>query len=67
MNDFDIQNMEIKISYLERHVEEQDKEILRLNQEIALVAKELTRLKGKFESQQDSKNDAPVDERPPHY
>ena len=67
MNDLSRQNLEAKITFLERHVEQQDKEILRLSQELAIVAKELSALRGKVEDQAEPKNEPSPDERPPHY
>ena len=67
MNNLDIQNLENKIAFLERHVEVQDKEMLRMNRELAKVAKELTDLRDRIDSQTDTKNEASEDERPPHY
>jgi len=67
MNNLDIQNLETKIAFLERHVEEQDKEIFRLNRELAIVAKGLTDLRDKFDSQSETKKTSDENERPPHY
>ena len=67
MNNLDIQKLENKIAFLERHVEEQDKEMLRMNRELAMLAKGLTDLRDRFDSQSEAKNEASEDERPPHY
>ncbi len=58
--------LESKIAFLERHVEEQDKVILSLRKEIDLIAQQVANLKHTIHDSQ-SLSDAPIDEKPPHY
>lgn len=67
MNDLDIRKLENKITFLERHVEEQDKEMLRMNSELAAVAKGLADLRDRIESRFEANKESSEDQRPPHY
>lgn len=64
----EIQRLEEKIAYLERHVTEQDKAMLEMGDELARLRREMKALRGRLEQ-----GDAPgpggelPDERPPHY
>ncbi len=68
MSDLAIQELETKFAFLERHVEEQDHIILKLQQTVDLLVKELKLLKEK----QDDENHGSsatneIDVKPPHY
>ncbi|MEM9159586.1 MAG: SlyX family protein [Verrucomicrobiota bacterium] len=67
MSNESIQDLEVKISFLERHVEEQDRVILELRQEIDLMKSELLKVKETLESKSDTAETSPAEERPPHY
>ena len=61
-------DLEIKLAFLERHIEEQDKVILGLSNEMAALKRALARLTENFDQSQDGPaSAAPEDERPPHY
>jgi len=60
-----IQHLEEVISYLENHVAEQDKEMLKLQQKTDLLIKELKKLHARIEEEDDGE-DLPF-EKPPHY
>jgi SlyX protein len=63
-----LRNLEEKIAYLERHVTEQDKAMLELAEELALVRRELKvlRLQRAGGPAGDDAGPEPA-ERPPHY
>lgn len=67
MSDPVIQELQIKQTYLERHVEEQDRVILALQSEIDKLRRELSRLEDKIPSARSDGADLPADEKPPHY
>jgi uncharacterized coiled-coil protein SlyX len=61
-----IQDLETKIAFIERHIEEQDRIILKLRQQVETIVQELSQLKTKLQESADSSTEIP-DERPPHY
>lgn len=60
------QRLEEKISFLERHIEQQDREIYAQSERLEQLARELKALKSKVESL-DEGTSLPPDEKPPHY
>jgi len=63
-----LQRLEEKIAYLERHVTEQDKVILELGDTLAKLRLELRALRERSGGAvPGDAEQAPVDERPPHY
>ena len=68
MSDLPITELEIKLAFLERHQEEQDKIILALSGEVASLHRELARLRDRLATPAQNAADAPpAHERPPHY
>jgi SlyX protein len=66
----EIQRLEEKIAYLERHVTEQDKAMLEMADDIARLRRELKSLRERGESRGPggSGGDPEMpDDRPPHY
>ena len=65
----EIQRLEEKIAYLERHVTEQDKAMLELGDELARLRREMKALRGRMEEggSPGGPGGEPTDERPPHY
>lgn len=64
-----IRRLEEKIAYLERHVTEQDKAMLELAEELAVLRREVRRWREQAEGRAGptaAEGDLP-DERPPHY
>lgn len=57
--------LEEKLAWLQRHVMEQDKAMLKMAEEIDRLKKRVTELRGKMAAEPDESS-AP-DERPPHY
>lgn len=66
MNDSTIPELETKIAFLERHVEEQDRIILSLRQKLDALEEGFKQLKSGLQDSRDSDDSIP-DERPPHY
>lgn len=66
MNLEPLQELETKIAFLERHIEEQDRVILKLHQKVANIAQEFSQLKTALQASPSSSSEIP-DEKPPHY
>ena len=65
-----ILRLEEKIAYLERHVTEQDKAMLKLSDDLAALRRELKALRERTLSgggDGSAGSEPPPDERPPHY
>ena len=62
-----IADLEIKIAFLERHIEEQDKVMMRLSNAVDALQKEMARISQNQRSQSSGSDAAPADEKPPHY
>ena len=63
-----LQHLEEKIAYLERHVIEQDKEILEMSELLGRIKGELSNMRERMEDSSSGDGDATLsDERPPHY
>ncbi|MBK1859524.1 SlyX family protein [Cerasicoccus arenae] len=58
--------LESRLTYLERHIEEQDREIYRQSEQLLKLTRESENLRNRLQSMADAK-DMPSDERPPHY
>jgi SlyX protein len=65
----DIQRLEEKIAYLERHVTEQDKAMLEMAEDLARLRREMKawRERGEHRGSSESGGAEMPDERPPHY
>jgi SlyX protein len=62
------QHLEEKIAYLERHVVEQDKEMLEMSDLLGRIKGELSNMRERMEDASSGDSDATLsDERPPHY
>ncbi|MDQ8185925.1 SlyX family protein [Pelagicoccus sp. SDUM812002] len=66
MSDLQIQDLQIKQTFLERHIEEQDRVIYAMQSELEKIRKEIESLKQRAESTSDG-SDMPANEKPPHY
>ena len=67
MNNLQLTELEIKMAFLERHVEAQDRAMHALNLEIAQLKRDLERLTERMEAGSDSSGAPPAHEKPPHY
>jgi len=60
--------MEERIAFLQRHVEQQDRVLLELSREVAKLVDRLARLEAKTAQAADAtESGPPADERPPHW
>lgn len=66
MSDLQIQDLQIKQTFLERHIEEQDRVIYTMQSAIENLRKEVERLKERTEANSEG-SDMPANEKPPHY
>jgi SlyX protein len=60
-------NLEERLAWLERHVTEQDKAMLALNEELARLRAELEKLREHPATGSENSDQPESDERPPHY
>lgn len=67
MSDLTRQDLEIKLAFLERHVEEQDRALYQLHEELEALRGEVARLSERLASAGEGGSPLPTDERPPHY
>jgi uncharacterized coiled-coil protein SlyX len=60
--------LEERLTFLQRHVEHQDRIILELSREVSKLADRLVRAEAKLTQSADAGDQAaPADERPPHW
>ena len=60
--------LEERLTYLQRHVEQQDRIILELSREVSKLSDRLVRAEAKLTQSADAGDQAPpADERPPHW
>lgn len=67
MSDLPNNDLEIKLAFLERHIEEQDKVVYGLSKEIDTLKRELTRIGERIAQSNSDGPELSADERPPHY
>ncbi|HXC02529.1 MAG TPA: SlyX family protein [Opitutaceae bacterium] len=60
-------NLEERLAWLERHVTEQDKAMLALNEELARLRGELKKLRARPAAGFENSEPPDSDDRPPHY
>lgn len=62
------QALEERLTFLQRHVEQQDRIILELSREVSKLAERLARTEAKLSQAGDAGDQTPsADERPPHW
>ena len=66
MNPESFQDLETKIAFLERHIEEQDRVIMKLHQKVETIVQEIGQLKTTLQQASSSPSEIP-DEKPPNY
>lgn len=66
MSDLQIQDLQIKQTFLERHIEEQDRVIYAMQSELERLRRDIESLKEQASAKSDG-NDLPADQKPPHY
>lgn len=61
-------DLEERIAFLQRHVEQQDRVLLELSREVAKLVDRLARLEAKSaQAAEAAESGPPADERPPHW
>ena len=61
-------DLEERLAFLQRHVEQQDRVVLELSREVAKLVDRLARLEAKAaQAADDAGSGPPADERPPHW
>ena len=66
--DYHQRALEERLTFLQRHVEQQDRIILELSREVSKLADRLVRAEAKLTQSADAGDQAPpADERPPHW
>ena len=68
-NETALQELEIRISFLERHIQEQDHEMMRLNKLIDTLTTRLEQTELKVSHLSESRGESRLNEheKPPHY
>lgn len=62
-----LDDLEVKSAFTEDLVDRLNEVVVRQQQQIDLLMREVTRLIGQMGDQETTARGAPVDERPPHY
>lgn len=61
-------DLEERLAFLQRHVEQQDREMLELSRQLMKLTERLARMEAKVAQGTDSAESSPAaDERPPHW
>ena len=62
-----IRELQERLAFMQRHIEQQDRVVLELSREVAEISKRLARAEVKAQQVGDSEAGPPADERPPHW
>lgn len=63
----EIKELQERIAFLQRHIEQQDRAFLELSKEITALSQRLARLEGKMNQLGGDEASPPADEKPPHW
>ena len=63
----EIKEMQERITFLQRHIEQQDRAFLELSKEINVLSQRLARLEGKISQLGGDEEGPPADSKPPHW
>ena len=63
----EIKEMQERITFLQRHIEQQDRAFLELSKEIAVLSQRLARMEGKVNQLGGDEDGPPADSKPPHW
>lgn len=66
MSELPIERLESKVAFMERHIEQQDRVILELRNQLDETQNQIAALKEAMQDINAPQTDA-IDERPPHY
>lgn len=67
MSDLRIQDLQIKLAFLERHIEEQDKVIHALRSSLEKLERRVRQIDDRTANASSESGTSPADEKPPHY
>ena len=63
----EIKEMQERIAFLQRHIEQQDRAFLELSKEISVLSQRLARMEGKVNQLGINEEGPPADSKPPHW
>lgn len=63
----EIKEMQERIAFLQRHIEQQDRAFLELSKEINILSQRLARMEGKVNQLGGEEEGPPADAKPPHW
>jgi uncharacterized coiled-coil protein SlyX len=63
----EIKEMQERIAFLQRHIEQQDRAFLELSKEITALSQRLARMEGKVNQLGGNEEGPPADSKPPHW
>jgi uncharacterized coiled-coil protein SlyX len=63
----EIKEMQERIAFLQRHIEQQDRAFLELSKEITVLSQRIARLEGKINQLGGDEEGPPADAKPPHW
>jgi len=63
----EIKEMQERIAFLQRHIEQQDRAFLELSKEINVLSQRLARMEGKVNQLGGNEEGPPADSKPPHW
>lgn len=63
----EIKEMQERIAFLQRHIEQQDRAFLELSKEISVLSQRLARMEGKVNQLSSNEEGPPADTKPPHW
>ena len=63
----EIKEMQERIAFLQRHIEQQDRAFLELSKEISVLSQRLARMEGKVNQLGGDEEGPPADSKPPHW
>lgn len=63
----EIKEMQERIAFLQRHIEQQDRAFLELSKEITALSHRLARMEGKVNQLGGDEEGPPADSKPPHW
>jgi len=63
----EIKEMQERIAFLQRHIEQQDRAFLELSKEISVLSQRLARMEGKVNQLGGNEEGPPADSKPPHW
>ena len=63
----EIKEMQERIAFLQRHIEQQDRAFLELSKEISVLSQRLARMEGKVNQLGSNEEGPPADTKTPHW